>query len=572
MFTSFDTESKYDWVTINRCTSSSCTTVEQVARLSGKDVSAGMIYTSATGFIQLMFTSDESISASGFVASWWIDVEITTTPETSEQTTSSVTTTSPESSPSTTPSSAVTPVLKLTLGIPIEKSQYDERTQLSVREAIAVAAQTDISYVQILGVSVIRSTTLLEAISIEIVIRTTSATYYNANASELVNVDILTSELQKRDLPRATLLESVMFLPSGLTTSATAHKTTSAAVSLITTPAPPWVTTTPVPMPKTTPPPDPPEITEDNHLGVVSENAASALVYVVKMTLMLSISKNDFTEDKQKIFRESIATVADVKSADVTIDKIAATTTSVRRSSRQLRLFSELIRVELSITAGNASTAGSISSALTVDKINEELQKAGLPKVTMLDAPRVVTQTVVTVKRTQCCSGFGRLGPDGACGGRQDMCPESLMGAEDPAKCQVGNFDGHATSLCTVHYPLCRAKWEVKYCSEKEICRAVTCVEKNPRKGTDWTSFYQGCYDNSSVLLQSEAEIAAKIAGSSFLHEHDCFEVRTHSDAVINMQKKRELLLLQSASSTITIAVFSIVAHSIVAVLVELLF
>jgi hypothetical protein len=81
------------------------------------------------------------------------------------------------------------------------------------------------------------------------------------------------------------------------------------------------------------------------------------------------------------------------------------------------------------------------------------------------------------------------------------------------------------------------------------------------------------------VLLQSEAEIAAKIAGSSFLHEHDCFEVRTHSDAVINMQKKRELLLLQSASSTIThaksdvlIAVFSIVAHSIVAVLVELLF
>jgi hypothetical protein len=159
------------------------------------------------------------------------------------------------------------------------------------------------------------------------------------------------------------------------------------------------------------------------------------------------------------------------------------------------------------------------------------------------------------------------------------MCPESLMGAEDPAKCQVGNFDGHATSLCTVHYPLCRAKWEVKYCSEKEICRAVTCVEKNPRKGTDWTSFYQGCYDNSSVLLQSEAEIAAKIAGSSFLHEHDCFEVRTHSDAVINMQKKRELLLLQSASSTIThaksdvlIAVFSIVAHSIVAVLVELLF
>jgi hypothetical protein len=69
-FSSFNTESGYDTVTVNRCTSSSCGTVTQVAKLSGSSVSPSTIYTSSTGYMQVVFASDGSVTASGFVASW----------------------------------------------------------------------------------------------------------------------------------------------------------------------------------------------------------------------------------------------------------------------------------------------------------------------------------------------------------------------------------------------------------------------------------------------------------------------------------------------------------------------
>jgi hypothetical protein len=48
-FSAFNTESGYDFVTINRCSSSSCNTTEQVAKLSGGSVSSNTVYTSSTG-------------------------------------------------------------------------------------------------------------------------------------------------------------------------------------------------------------------------------------------------------------------------------------------------------------------------------------------------------------------------------------------------------------------------------------------------------------------------------------------------------------------------------------------
>ena len=55
-FTFFSTESGYDYVTINRCTSSSCNSTEQIARLSGL-VSSSNVYTSSTGYLQVLFIS-----------------------------------------------------------------------------------------------------------------------------------------------------------------------------------------------------------------------------------------------------------------------------------------------------------------------------------------------------------------------------------------------------------------------------------------------------------------------------------------------------------------------------------
>ncbi len=73
-FSSFNTEEGYDFVTINRCTSSSSSScVEQVARLGGSDaydVDLSTVYTSSTGYMQVVFTSDQYETSSGFVASW----------------------------------------------------------------------------------------------------------------------------------------------------------------------------------------------------------------------------------------------------------------------------------------------------------------------------------------------------------------------------------------------------------------------------------------------------------------------------------------------------------------------
>ena len=69
-FTSFDTESGYDYVTINRCQDSSCSSPERVGRLSGSSVSASSTYTSSTGYLQVVFESDGSVQEAGFVATW----------------------------------------------------------------------------------------------------------------------------------------------------------------------------------------------------------------------------------------------------------------------------------------------------------------------------------------------------------------------------------------------------------------------------------------------------------------------------------------------------------------------
>ena len=69
-FTSFETEGGYDFVIINRCSTSSCTTPVMLAELHGSSVSADTTYTSSTGYLQVVFTSDSIETRAGFVASW----------------------------------------------------------------------------------------------------------------------------------------------------------------------------------------------------------------------------------------------------------------------------------------------------------------------------------------------------------------------------------------------------------------------------------------------------------------------------------------------------------------------
>jgi len=72
-FTSFSTESDYDFVTINRCYDSSCNPVDvdEILEHSGS-TQLGTLHTSTTGIMQVKFTSDRSVTYSGFEADWSI--------------------------------------------------------------------------------------------------------------------------------------------------------------------------------------------------------------------------------------------------------------------------------------------------------------------------------------------------------------------------------------------------------------------------------------------------------------------------------------------------------------------
>ena len=67
-FSSFDTEQDYDFVYVNRCIDASCRKKTQLAELSGTWISTW--YSSSTGYLEVMLTSDDRETRSGFVASW----------------------------------------------------------------------------------------------------------------------------------------------------------------------------------------------------------------------------------------------------------------------------------------------------------------------------------------------------------------------------------------------------------------------------------------------------------------------------------------------------------------------
>jgi hypothetical protein len=68
-FSSFETESGYDYVSIFRCVTAACESTERIARLSGT-LSASTVYSSTTGFLKVTFTSDATAPRAGFTGTW----------------------------------------------------------------------------------------------------------------------------------------------------------------------------------------------------------------------------------------------------------------------------------------------------------------------------------------------------------------------------------------------------------------------------------------------------------------------------------------------------------------------
>jgi len=106
------------------------------------------------------------------------------------------------------------------------------------------------------------------------------------------------------------------------------------------------------------------------------------------MKVGLPLSRDEFDDEKQQAFKESIASAAGVDVPQVVITSIEAATIP-RRS-----LLAEGIEIDVEVEAEDAIAAESISSTLTAENMNAQLQSAGLPEAQVLSAPAVVQTTI----------------------------------------------------------------------------------------------------------------------------------------------------------------------------------
>lgn len=98
---------------------------------------------------------------------------------------------------------------------------------------------------------------------------------------------------------------------------------------------------------------------------------------IVQFELGLAMSKVVFDADKQRTFIQGIADAAGVGISKVKISRIMP---AARRAGS--------IRVTVEV-AVEISAAASVSSTLTTDNINAQLEQSGLPKAEILSAPVV---------------------------------------------------------------------------------------------------------------------------------------------------------------------------------------
>ena len=108
---------------------------------------------------------------------------------------------------------------------------------------------------------------------------------------------------------------------------------------------------------------------------------SSEATHVVKLSLLLPLSKAEFGRGKQANFKKSIATAARVSPGNVTIDNMEDYAFARRR------LLASGLRIDVSLKAKDKEAADDMSAELTVGNINAELYKNGFSQAEMLAEP-----------------------------------------------------------------------------------------------------------------------------------------------------------------------------------------
>lgn len=113
---------------------------------------------------------------------------------------------------------------------------------------------------------------------------------------------------------------------------------------------------------------------------------ASTSPYAVSFAVSLPLTEAEFDTAAQTSYKASIATVASVEASAVSIDSVTAV-------ARRRRLLNAGIEVETSVQATSSAAATSISTSITIEALNTQLDTAGLPAASMVTAPAVVQNT-----------------------------------------------------------------------------------------------------------------------------------------------------------------------------------
>jgi len=130
----------------------------------------------------------------------------------------------------------------------------------------------------------------------------------------------------------------------------------------------------------------------------LARNVDTESAFVVTMAISLPFTLAEFDVSKQVVLKRTVANVAGVSLADVTIASISSIPANAQR-----RLFASALRIDMRINAANSNAAAQLAATLSnPSTLNTALASAGLPAATMLVAPAIVqtnsnTSTTVSV-------------------------------------------------------------------------------------------------------------------------------------------------------------------------------
>jgi hypothetical protein len=225
----------------------------------------------------------------------------------------------------------LTESVRMVVSLPMTEAEFDDVKRQAFKEALARAAgpntRTDhISIVKVETINIDRRRLLAPGIRVDVSVDAADKSAADAIAARLTEEDI-NSELERAGLPAATLLEAATVV----------EKTT-------------------------------------------------LLRNTVKLVVSLPMTEAEFDDAKQQAFKEALARTAgpSTRTDHISIVKVEAINIARRR------LLAPGIRVDVSVSAEDRNAADAIAARLTEEDINIELERAGLPPVTLLEVATVV--------------------------------------------------------------------------------------------------------------------------------------------------------------------------------------